>query len=114
RFYKRHRALLQRGTFYRLVSPFAKDGNSAAWMVVSDNRKEAIVGYYQVLSRPNPAFLRLALKGLRDDAEYEVSGFDGTYFGDELMHAGLPLDDWLGLHPVNRGDFHSRLYCIRA
>ncbi len=45
-FMKEHRSLIQYGTFYRLQSPFA--GNEMAWMVVSEDKKEAIVGWYRM------------------------------------------------------------------
>ncbi len=39
--FKADRALFQFGTFYRLLSPF--DGNEAAWMSVSPDRRNAVV-----------------------------------------------------------------------
>ncbi|MFP3338739.1 GH36 C-terminal domain-containing protein, partial [Micrococcus sp. SIMBA_131] len=62
-----------------------------SWMSVSADRKKAIVGYYQVLAEPNPSFKRLCVKGLAPEKEYEVSGYEGTYYGDELMSAGIQL-----------------------
>lgn len=50
-FMKQYRQLFQFGTFYRLQSPF--EHNTSAWMVVSDDRKEAIVGWYRVLNGVN-------------------------------------------------------------
>ncbi|WP_301094783.1 alpha-galactosidase, partial [Faecalibaculum rodentium] len=47
RFMKKYRQLIQFGTFYRLQSPFA--GTETARMVVSEDKKQAIVGYYRVL-----------------------------------------------------------------
>ncbi len=44
-FYKQHRKLFQFGQLYRLASPFvpAAGGESCAWMVVSDDKTEALV-----------------------------------------------------------------------
>lgn len=36
-FVKQYRGLIQKGTFYRLLSPF--EGNIAAWIVVSEDKK---------------------------------------------------------------------------
>ena len=52
----------QRGRFVRLRSPFEGDGNETAWMVVSDDRRQAIVGFYQVLNRPVPPQDRVAAR----------------------------------------------------
>ena len=41
-FMKKYRRLIQFGTFYRLVSPF--EGNEMAWMVVSEDQRNAMVG----------------------------------------------------------------------
>ena len=58
-FYKAHRELFQRGRFVRLLSPFEGDRNRVAWMSVAGDRRQAVAGYYQVLSRadagPGPA-----------------------------------------------------------
>jgi alpha-galactosidase len=88
-FYKENRRLLQAGTFYRLISPFEKDGNVTSWIVVSEDQKEAIVGRFQVLGKPNTGYERLVLKGLRDDNEYQIEGINGSFYGDELMNAGI-------------------------
>lgn len=44
-FYKDNRKLLQFGDFYRLESPF--EGNTTAWMIVSKDKKEAIVFFLE-------------------------------------------------------------------
>lgn len=46
-FMKEKRDLIQKGTFYRLKSPF--EGNETAWMIVSEDQKKALVGYYRVM-----------------------------------------------------------------
>ena len=69
-FMKQYRQLLQFGTFYRLSSPF--EDNVTAWMVVSDDKKEAVVGWYRVLNQVNVSYSRLRLEGLDPDLCYEV------------------------------------------
>ncbi len=49
-FMKKWRHLFQFGTFYRIASPF--DGNITSWMVVSDDQKTAIVGWYEIINQP--------------------------------------------------------------
>ena len=114
-FMKDHRELIQFGTFYRLQSPF--EHNEAGWMVVSEDKKEAIVGYYRQLARVNAPFTRLALQGLDPDTAYTVEG-EGTFYGDELMNAGLITSDEstgkFGFHGHYDGDFASSLYLLKA
>ncbi|MFC7321719.1 alpha-galactosidase [Halobacillus campisalis] len=117
-FYKEHRQLLQFGTFYRLLSPFEDGGNRVAWMVVSPDQKEALVGYYKMLAEPNPGFPRLVLKGLDQHQEYEIEGWAASFYGDELMRAGLMLEnEYSGSVPPQNeklGDFTSTLYKLKV
>ncbi|WP_301203516.1 alpha-galactosidase, partial [Faecalibaculum rodentium] len=91
RFMKKYRQLIQFGTFYRLQSPFA--GTETARMVVSEDKKQAIVGYYRVLQEINAPFRRLKLQGLAPDRLYAISGKEEQEYGIELQRAGLVLTD---------------------
>ena len=71
-FMKDHRELIQHGTFYRLQSPFTC--NEPAWMVVSPDKKEALVAYFRILSKVNEEFKRLRLAGLDPELCYSVDG----------------------------------------
>ena len=90
KFMKEYREVLQFGTFYRLLSPF--EGNYTAWMVVSSDRKTAIVGWYKILNEVNTSFHRVKLRGLVPDMLYRVNG-GAVYGGDELIHIGLLTTD---------------------
>lgn len=104
--YKEIRHLIQFGNFYRLCSPFAgKD--VASWMFVSDDMKEAVVFYFQVLAQPNPPVNRLKLKGLNPDLDYRCNETRNVYGGDELMYAGLNV-------PLSGGDFQSLMWRFSA
>ncbi|WP_142830809.1 alpha-galactosidase [Planococcus soli] len=106
--YKENRSLIQQGQFYRINSPFAEDGNITSWTVVSDDQNEAILGYYQVLAQPNPGLTRVFFKGLNPEFEYAIDGIDATFYGDELMGAGLQLNRYrTNEHPA---DFSSVVY----
>lgn len=117
-FYKKNRELIQDGTFYRLKSPFEADGNITAWMVVSQDQKQAIAGYYKVLAKPNPGFTRLLLKGLNPDYHYKIEGYDRRCYGNELMNAGIIINgQYSGLEAEGieyGGDFTSRIYKLEA
>ncbi|MBZ5201542.1 alpha-galactosidase [Planomicrobium chinense] len=111
RFYKENRSLIQQGQFYRIENPFAEDGNRTSWLVVSDDQSEALLGYYQVLSTPNPGLSRVFFKGLNPEFEYTIEGLDATFYGDELMGAGLQLNRYrLNEHPA---DFSSVVYKVK-
>jgi alpha-galactosidase len=115
-FYKRWRDVFQFGRFHRLRSPFQGDGNEVAWMVVAPDRRAAIVGHYQVLSRPNPGPRRIRLRGLDPKLSYRVSCWpDGSIHapslgGDELMAAGLAPES--NRATAVQGDFRARLYVL--
>lgn len=122
-FMKKYRSLFQQGTFYRLASPF--EGNVTAWMVVSSDKKEAVVGYYRVLRPVNAAYARIRLQGLEEGTEYEVRRMEAqetvtevSRYGDELMHSGLLVSDAAsgencGEYNGSNGDYHSRLYVLK-
>jgi alpha-galactosidase len=127
RFMKQFRGLIQTGTFYRLQSPFAGDGNTAAWMVVSPDRKQALAAYFRILQRPEAGYERLPLAGLDLERQYEVRELrDCTEpehaaayrYGAELQRIGLVLSDGASgcgdANPSLRGDYLARMFLIRA
>ena len=115
-FMKEKRDLIQKGTFYRLKSPF--EGNETAWMIVSEDQKKALVGYYRVMQPVNVGFKRLKLKGLKEDTCYKVSGYAYDCYGDELMQVGMILSDsasGVWKKGVNdKGDFQAKVFEIVA
>ena len=115
-FMKEKRDLIQKGTFYRLKSPF--EGNETAWMIVSEDQKKALVGYYRVMQPVNVGFKRLKLKGLKEDTCYKVSGYAYDCYGDELMQVGMILSDsasGVWRKGVNdKGDFQAEVFEIVA
>ena len=111
-FMKKYRKLIQvDGDFYRLLSPFK--GNETAWMVVSQDKKQAIAAFYQRLNKVNASWLRFRLQGLDKDMLYEIKCEEKVYqaYGDELMYAGIPIDrERLN---KNGGDFASLLFVLQ-
>ena len=91
RFVKEHRRFLHTGIFYRLRSPFEE--NEAAWTVVSEDRKQALVAVFRCRQPVNRGYDRLRLAGLCPEWEYTISDRDYCCFGDELMEIGLILSD---------------------
>ena len=116
-FMKKHRSLIQKGIFYRLLSPF--EGNEAAWMVVQEDRKKAVVAYYRIMQPVNCGFKRLKLQGLEKEMEYRISGMEYGCYGDELMNSGVILSDRASgvLEPgagVGQGDYLGRVWVVEA
>ena len=121
-FMKQHRSLIQYGTFYRLCSPF--ENNITAWMAVSEDRTEALVGWYRTLNVANGPFTRLYLQGLEESDLYNVTEYTeghesavSTHYGDELMNLGLITSDASsGQYMDGRRescDFDSRLFYVQ-
>lgn len=129
-FMKTHRELIDKGTFWRLISPFEESevglqqGSEAAWMVVSADRRHALVGYYRMIMPLNEGYRLLKLAGLDPTATYRVHdtqfplpASQFTYGGDELMAHGFDISD-TGFGPFTtdmyQGDYLSRLFEIDA
>lgn len=119
-FVKTYRKLIHTGNYYRLADPF--DTNEGAWMVVSEDQKEAIVMYSRILIHPNSSTKRLKLKGLNPDLEYTIEAINKnevSRFGDELMYAGLittePAIGDIGEAGADvYTDFYSKVYVLKA
>ncbi|NCE73905.1 alpha-galactosidase [Anaerotruncus sp. X29] len=114
-FMKAHRRTLQFGRFYRLKSPF--EGNVTAWMSVNRDQSEAVVGWYRVLNDVNAPFTRIRLQGLDPDRCYQINDSE-SFYGDELMYAGLMISDpSAGEVPAGGTpscDFDSRIFVLKA
>ena len=81
--------LLLYGTYYRLRSPYT--GNDAAWMSVSDDKREAIVTHVYAQAVPNMKDQLMRLNGLDESLTYRDVDTGITYGGDELMYYGIAL-----------------------
>jgi alpha-galactosidase len=105
RLYKEIRLLVQQGDMYRLKNPF--EGNEAAWMFVSGDRREAVAFWFQTLAQPNAPLGLLKLKGLDPDLDYRSVDTGAIYGGDVLMNVGIGL-------PMRQGDFQSAAWRFKA
>lgn len=111
---KKYRSIFQYGTFYRLKSPF--EGNIVSWMVVSEDKSQAIVGYYKILNDVNCEYRRLYLTGLEADTLYnvqeELGSYLGNFTGDELANIGLVTTDASAGQNQETTDFYSKLFIL--
>lgn len=84
-------------------------------MVVSPDRRHAIVGYYRILQEVNVGFRRVRLAGLDPSLLYQIAGKEEQIFGDELMGVGLITSDESSSGSCQgEGDFASRIYVLDA
>ncbi|MDO5410273.1 MAG: alpha-galactosidase [Lachnospiraceae bacterium] len=120
-FVKQYRGMIHRGSFYRLQSPF--ENNISAWMVVSEDKKQAIVVYIKILNDVNCEFRRLHLKGLDENFCYHAVEDDvekGDFFGSELMNIGMITSDASAGQALENGDldictdFWSKMVILKA
>ena len=99
--YHKYNDLIRSGDYWRIAS-YLENGSYDCYMVASKDKKEALVTYVQVLSRPNFHSRRVRLKGLSPENRYRIEETGEVLGGDVLMQAGMliaPL--W--------GDYRSRL-----
>lgn len=127
-FVKEYRDVIQKGTFFRLQSPF--ENNISAWMIVSEDKKTAIAAYFKVLNDVNCAFRRMKLHGLDKNLLYSVKGTSSSakidinkdtnnlYYGSELMNLGLITTDPSAGQVIDGSetctDYWSKIYVLKA
>lgn len=89
---ERHReleSLVQRGTFFRLNSPF--EGDVCAWEMVSEDRTKAYVCTTFKTALPNAKACYVKLHGLEPKSKYYIKQLGIVVSGDTLMNAGIPV-----------------------
>lgn len=102
--YKDIRPVVQLGQHYRLINPETSSNEAAVQFNYQD---KMVVTYVRILSTVEIIETTLKLKGLEEEALYQLQGTDHVYSGAELMYAGLTMD-------LPQGDFLSKqLYFIK-
>ncbi len=90
-FYKRHRKVLQFGTFYR---GDADRDNQVAWHCVNEEQTSGVAGFFQTRFDPSAKFDRLKVNGLLPQRRYRVETVPQRVFirrfGSLVSHA-LPV-----------------------
>lgn len=104
--YKSIRKVIQFGDLYRLESPF--EGNDTSLIYVSEDKKEAVVFLYRVLSIPNEPLRRTKLKGLNPSFNYMI-GDETIISGEQLLNYGINSPDELSW-----GDYKSSMILLTA
>lgn len=99
--YHKYNDLVRNGDYYRIAS-YSQNHRFDCWEVVSEDKKEALVTFVQVLNRANFKSRRIRLKGLDAKKQYRIEGEETVYSGEALMYAGLQIaNPW--------GDFNAML-----
>lgn len=101
RLYKKIRHTVQKGRLYRLKHTL----NEKAWMYISEDGKQIVVGYVQILARANTVPKRLKLAGLTAGVKYRLEGTDMVRDGSALMNIGLDLEKV-------KEDYYSRQWVL--
>ena len=69
------------------------DSNYTIWMVISDELDEAIIGFFQKFTKPNPGFETIKVDGLKE-GNYEITNrkqyLNVRTFGS-LVNEALPI-----------------------
>ena len=104
--FKKYYELIQRGDYYRLISPFTPDESLyCAWETVKPDGSEALVCAvrYETDACTAPEYVKV--KGLCPEKKYRINGGDRVYTGSALMNIGFMLEYDFFSYP-------SRLYHI--
>ena len=103
--YHKYNDLVREGDYYRIAS-YRENHYFDCYMVVSKDKKKALVTYVQVRNRANAHVRKIRLKGLDPQKKYTVEGMEKAYYGDTLLNAGIVVKNM-------RGDSQSTLIYIR-
>ena len=104
--YNKYRHLIQQGEYYRIAS-YRENHKYDCWALSSQDKKEVLVTYVQVLGVPNSHSRKVFLRGFDPKTTYRLEGTEETYTGEMLMKGGFLMKDFWG-------DFKSRLYYFIA
>lgn len=92
--------VIQKGDFYRLITPTESDFH-CAWQFVSEDKKEALLTTVTMRQRETQ-FQVLRLKGLDKDKMYKDMDTGEVYSGALLMKAGLNLTPHIHGHQIDQ------------
>ena len=88
--YEENYALIVSGDYYRLTNPYTFL-EYTAWEHVSPDQKEALISLVLTEKEANDAQRYVKAKGLNPQMRYQVEGMEGSFSGQALMSAGLPV-----------------------
>ncbi|WP_026663109.1 alpha-galactosidase [Butyrivibrio proteoclasticus] len=104
--YHKYNHLVRGGDYYRIAS-YQRNHEYDAYIVVSKDKKEALITYVQVVAKPNSSRKLLKVPGLLADLRYQIEGSGEEILGATLEKVGLSVN------PLN-GDYRSELIHLIA
>lgn len=103
--YHRYYWLINRGVYTRLTNPH-EDKYLTAWQFVAEDASELLLNAVVTHLQANPIFPCLRLKGLEEEAVYQLVGTEETFTGAALMYGGYVLKDIYGQpDDLERGNY---------
>ncbi len=104
--FKKYWELLHNGRYYRLTDG-VRDRQKAAWMMVSDDRGEALLNMVSLDTHGNDPATLVRCRGLQGDAVYEDQ-WGRRYCGAALMSMGFPI-------PQKSGEYNAwQIHFVRV
>lgn len=104
--YHKYNDIVREGDYYRLAS-FSQNNRYDSYMVVSKDKKEALVTFVQVIAITSHPMPVLKLQGLDGNTNYYIEEKDEVMAGDVLMNMGFVPNH-------EHGDFKAGLYHLIA
>lgn len=96
--------LIQKGTYYRLSNE-QDEKYFTSWEFVSKDQQEALVNLVVTDVHANPEFPFIKLKGLKEDAWYQLGGTEQRFTGAALMYGGYVFEAMTGVYPCEQLHF---------
>ncbi|MBO6239596.1 MAG: alpha-galactosidase [Butyrivibrio sp.] len=104
--YHKFSDIYRNGDYYRLAS-YQRNHEFDAWMVVSKDKKRALLTCVQVVAAPNGKKRVLKLDGLDKNMDYRIADSNMRILGSTLKSAGLQID-------MPAGDYQSKLIYLSS
>ena len=95
--FHRYERLIAEGDYYRLDT----DGDTAAWLLVSPDQREALLSVVATHVRANGPFPCVCLRGLKPDVYYRREDTGEILTGKALMCGGVSFPQPQGDYPAH-------------
>ena len=99
--YREDEDLIREGLYYRL-DEFTEGQDASAWLLVSGNRRRALLTVVLTAVHGNAPLIHVKFKGLDPEARYHIREEDIVLSGAALMNAGYTLPMLTGDYPAFR------------
>ena len=104
--FRRFQELIFQGDYYRLTSPY-ENRAFTAWAFVAKDKKSCLANLVITDCEANDAQRYMRLRGLEKRQRYRIEGMEGSYSGQALMQAGIPV-------PCGMKEYDAAWYYLTA